>query len=114
MPVKKELDYALIGKRIRNARVKKGITQEELAAECQLSAAHIGHIERGTRIPSLETVVYISRALSVSLDELVFGIEEKPEAAFIRLNAMLKTKDKNRVKAYLSVIQALAEKIDDM
>lgn len=48
------------------------MSQSDLAAALGLSAAHVGHIERGSRHASLETVVAISQQLGVSLDALIF------------------------------------------
>ena len=66
------LDYVFMGKQIRHFRRTKGMSQTALAAALGISAAHVGHIERGTRHASLETVVAISKQLEVSLDALVF------------------------------------------
>ena len=67
----KEIDYVAMGRRIRQSRESKQLTQEQLAETCSLSAAHLGHIERGTRPPSLESVVRISKSLHVSMDYLL-------------------------------------------
>ena len=53
--MEKELDYTALGIRIRQARKEHHVTQEQLGELCELSTAHIGHIERGTRIPSIDT-----------------------------------------------------------
>ena len=66
------MDYCYMGKQIRHYRRAKGLSRGELADALGLSAAHIGHIERGSRHASLETVVAISRQLEVSLDALIF------------------------------------------
>lgn len=66
------MDYVFMGKQIRHYRRAKGMSQTALAAALGISAAHVGHIERGTRHASLETVVAISQRLEVSLDVLVF------------------------------------------
>ena len=42
----KNIDYTALGKRIKNKRIEKGFTQEQLGELCELSAAHIGHIEQ--------------------------------------------------------------------
>ena len=62
-----------IGDRIRKYRELSRMTQEQLSESCSLSTGYIGHLERGTRSPSLETLVKISQILRVSLDDLVFG-----------------------------------------
>ena len=49
------MDLSAVGKRIRAARESKGMTQEELAAKADISPTHIGVIERGTKVPNLDT-----------------------------------------------------------
>ena len=69
------MDYVLLGKRVRFARRMLDITQKELAKKTGVSAALIGHVERGTRIPSVETVYRICKALGLSADYLL-GLDE--------------------------------------
>lgn len=65
------MDTKAIGKRIKAAREKKGITQEKLAEIVGLSPMHVSVIERGTKPPKLETLVNIANALDVSADALL-------------------------------------------
>ena len=44
--MEKELDYTALGIKIRQTRKKHHVTQEQLGEICELSTAHIGHIER--------------------------------------------------------------------
>ncbi len=67
------MDVAAIGKRVRILRKLADITQEQLAEKCGLSPSFIGHIEGGTRIPSLETICRLAKELNVSLDYLVLN-----------------------------------------
>lgn len=60
-----------IGKAIRKAREKKGLTQEELALEAGLNRAYIGYIERGERNPSTETISKIAKALKIPAKDLL-------------------------------------------
>ncbi len=60
----REVDYQVIGERIRRSRKKAGLTQEKLAELVGISLPFLGHIERGTRKPSLETIVRLSDVLS--------------------------------------------------
>lgn len=60
-----------IGKRIRQLREEKHITQEDLALESKLNRAYVGYIERGERNPSTETISKIAKALRVPLHELL-------------------------------------------
>lgn len=65
------MDYVDLGRRIRLQRLQLGWTQEALAKEIGVSTSFVGHVERGTRKASLETVVAISNAMNISLDELL-------------------------------------------
>lgn len=69
------VDYIVIGRRIRELRKASGCTQAILASKCEISTSFMGHIERGSRIASLETLVKISNELRVSLDGLVLGLD---------------------------------------
>lgn len=64
------MDYSYMGRQIRKRRRVLGRTQEWLAEKANVSASFIGHIERGSRKASLETLVNISLALQCTLDAL--------------------------------------------
>ncbi len=66
-----ELDYVAIGLRIKKARISANITQEKLANEVGVSNRFINNIERGDKGMSLETLVGIANALSVTVDDLL-------------------------------------------
>ena len=76
----KELDYGKMGTRIRQVRKLKGWSQDELAKKCGISMSFLGHIERGTRIMSLETFVNICGALDAGADELLWGVANPSDA----------------------------------
>jgi len=110
----KDIDYIALGKRIRATRKSQGITQEKLGEICSLSTAHIGHIERGTRIPSLETLYRIATELKVSMDYLLFDSSTDNEMILKGISAGLAGKNGDKVKIFLSTVKALADKIDDL
>ena len=68
------MDFSDIGNQIRAKRKAKSWSQEKLAEEVHLSAAYIGMIERGEKIPTLETFSVIANALEASADELLSGV----------------------------------------
>ncbi|MGN1479724.1 MAG: helix-turn-helix domain-containing protein [Acutalibacteraceae bacterium] len=110
----KTIDYKALGARIRAARKSNGLSQEKLGELCSVSTAHIGHIERGTRIPSLETLFKISKELNVSMDYLFFDLQNDTNAVFKSISARLAGKDGEKVKVFVSAVKALADKIDDL
>lgn len=58
--------YRGLGKRIRQQRQLLKMTQEKLAESAGISLSFLGHIERGTRKASLDTLVRVCNALKVS------------------------------------------------
>ena len=53
--------------------IKSQLSQEQLAELANISSVHIGYIERGERLPSLDTIINIANALTVTADELLSG-----------------------------------------
>ena len=111
--MEQELDYIAIGDRIRKYRELSRMTQEQLSESCSLSTGYIGHLERGTRSPSLVTLVKISQILRVSLDDLVFGKTEINNNMIKILALTLEEKDPEKVKVFLKTVCALANKLDE-
>lgn len=65
------LEYEAMGKVIRAKRKEMKLTQKDLANRVGISTAFCGHIERGSRKASLETVVAIANVLELSLDKML-------------------------------------------
>ena len=66
-----DIDNGIIGKKIKEFRERKGLTQKELAADLNMSASAIGMYEQGRRIPDVETLQHFSNFFRVSIDELL-------------------------------------------
>ncbi|MEK7475263.1 MAG: helix-turn-helix transcriptional regulator [Candidatus Coatesbacteria bacterium] len=60
----------LLGERVRAERHRHGFMQAELAERLGLSANFIAHLDRGSRRPSLETIVMMASGLRVPVREL--------------------------------------------
>ena len=65
------IDYTQMGKRIKTRRKELHLTQEALAKQAGISPAFYGHIERGSRIASLDTLLAICIVLDVSTDFII-------------------------------------------
>jgi len=74
-----DIDYVVIGNRIRELRKRKGWTQAYLAELSLVEPSNISHIERAATKLSLPTLIGIANALGASLDELVYGNLKKSE-----------------------------------
>ena len=65
------------GQRIKDLRLARGLSQEEVAFRAGMHRTYFGGIERGERNPSLKNIAAIARALDVALAELFsFGSNE--------------------------------------
>ncbi|MDO4356436.1 MAG: helix-turn-helix transcriptional regulator [Clostridia bacterium] len=65
------MDYVKLGIRIRNCRKKLHYTQEQLSELAGISLSFLGHIERGTRKASLETIVSLCNSMNISPELLL-------------------------------------------
>lgn len=63
------------GKVLKELRLKKGLTQEELATDCNLDRTYISLLERGERQPTISTVFKIAEALGVSASSIIKQLE---------------------------------------
>ena len=67
------VNFKLIGKRIQEVRKQQEMTQAELAALTDMSDSYISYIETAKKQASLESLVRISNALGITVDELLSG-----------------------------------------
>jgi transcriptional regulator with XRE-family HTH domain len=68
---------------LRQARQKKGISQEELGFRCDLHRTEVSLLERGGREPRLGTIVKLAGALGTTPQRLCAGIAwETPPGRF--------------------------------
>jgi DNA-binding XRE family transcriptional regulator len=64
------------GRAVLDLRLAKGVAQEALALAAGIDRGFMGHVERGSRQPSLNVVLKIARALECSPADLM-GVVEK-------------------------------------
>lgn len=65
------VNYISLGKRIRQYRKEKHLTQQSLSEKCDITSTNLSHIERGATKPSLDILVKIANALEVNIDSLL-------------------------------------------
>ncbi|MDF1502689.1 helix-turn-helix transcriptional regulator [Roseisolibacter sp. H3M3-2] len=63
------------GLKVRDVRIARGLSQEQLAAACGLDRTYIGGVERGERNLGLLNIVRIARTLSLKPAELLETLE---------------------------------------
>ena len=63
-----------MGGGIRKHRKMAGLTQEKLAEKVDINPVYMGQIERGFRVPTVDVLLRIARALGVRLRDLVADV----------------------------------------
>ena len=100
------VDYAEIGRRIKEFRKQKHLTQAVLAEISQVEPSNISHIERAATKVSLPTLIKIANALEVSLDELVYqNLKRCEHVSNARINALLADCNAEELSAISAVIE---------
>lgn len=66
-----------LGKLVREWRTTRGYSQESFAYRCGIHRTYMTHIERGTRMPSIDVVARLARGLGVEVSELFLELERR-------------------------------------
>ena len=104
------MDYKKLGKRIKEERLKKNLTQEQLAEAINLSSVYISHIENASTKPSLETLVNLSNALDITPDFLLYdSLHKSKEYIKDEISEMLKNCTVNDMRLISKLIKAVVE-----
>ena len=82
-----------IGQKIKQLRLRRGLTQDELAARTELSKGFISQLERDITSPSIATLVDILEALGTDVG--TFFTEQETEKVVFRAENMCEKEDEN-------------------
>jgi len=72
-----EINYPAIGKRIAKRRNVLDLTQEQTAEKASMSPTYLSNVERASSIPSIETIMKLCRALEVTPDYFLLGVDKE-------------------------------------
>lgn len=98
--------------RLYQLRKQKGLSQEELANRLNVSRQTVSKWEVGDSTPDMEKLIAISDLFDVSLDKLVMGKEEEPQAptttkselVTVLNDKVLTSKNKRKAKTILKIV----------
>ena len=91
----------MISEKLKEARQKAGMTQDQVAEKIMVSRVTISHWENGKSLPDIVSLISLSDLYSISLDELVKGDSKMVEK--VRKDA----KDANNNKRLIGVTAVL-------
>lgn len=103
-----------LGKKLRSYRASCGWSLKECAERIGISTRYLADIERGDKVPKLETFVQILNTLSASADDvlqdsLLVGYESKSNDVLRRLDALDAPRRKQALDIFDSVISSLKD-----
>ena len=106
-----EIDYQRIGQRVRQARQRANLTQEQLSERVECSNIHISHIESGQTKVSLGLLLRLSYALESSLDYFLLDTPYAPREAVLseELSQKLVQCDRTTLLAVSRMVDVLLE-----
>ena len=104
------IDKKTLGKRVQRQRKQLDLTQAELAERVVLDTTYLSQVERGVKLPSLETLLNLAVALQVTPDVLLdLKIPAKDDTLLKELRDILAGWDGKQRQAVLKALRALAE-----
>lgn len=111
--MKNEIDYILIGNRIKQLRNKLELTQESLAEACGLDTSTIQKIEAGDRGMKISTLISICKQIGVSADYILFGkISVPTEPTFKWTRDFINKIDQDAIISIKDFINAVSKDIN--
>lgn len=103
-----------LGQKLKAARKKKGLTQQQLADISHVSLKHIQNCERGKKNPSFEILRALVQVLDISLDSLIAPNTLDDEQAANEMRQIYLSCPPVARKTLLNSTRALANELKDM
>ena len=104
-------NLTILGERLRAARIKANLTQEQLSDRSHVSTKHIAGIEKGQKNPSFEILLALAKVLNLSLDNLIGLNLSDEEQDFNQLKTYYSSCPSQMRKTLLNTIQSLAKEL---
>jgi transcriptional regulator with XRE-family HTH domain len=79
----KQPEGEVFGRRLRELRLERGMTQHALAAASGLTDAYVSNMENGFAVPSLTTVLRLAVALGCRVGKLVAVFDQTDLVAIL-------------------------------
>lgn len=108
------MDCKSLGKKLKTYRAKRGWSLKDCSERMGISTRYLADIERGDKVPKLETFIQMINVLSASADDvlqdsLVVGYEAKSNDIIRRLDTLDAVRRKQALNILDSVISTLKE-----
>ena len=99
----------IIGQRIRNYRIQKNLSQEQLSELANCHPTYIGQLERGEKNATLESIQKVAKALNIPLSKKKKKIEEKQneESIPLQIYDFFSSKNKKEQKYLYQILKEI-------
>jgi len=105
------VDFSIIGKRIKNARKKKGFTQEKLVEKMGVSIAYLSKVETGRIHINLERLSQICNILDITEGEILNGVSNNSSKYLnYEFNELLQNCSSKKQKLIYDIAKVIASK----
>ena len=105
------MDYEALGLRIRQQRKLMKMTQEDLAGITDVSSSYIGHIERGIKHCSLETLICICNSLNIPPNSL---LQDSLSIPLVNTDSELSPASQELLDKFVDVLKEHDKKLKEM
>jgi transcriptional regulator with XRE-family HTH domain len=101
----------LLGRRLRELRKKRGLTQEGLAEQANVDVKYLGSIERGRENPTVGTLEKVSAALGIKMAHLLTYEHQLRGERLLRrrIAQVIERFDENELQHVLKLLNALKD-----
>ena len=104
------LDYSIIGSRLKQARQRAGLTQQDLAEEAGLSVAFISRVERGSSHINLKRLSEFCKILGVSEGSILNGVSDSSnDYLYEEFDSILKSCSPEKQKLIYNIAKLISE-----
>lgn len=100
-------DKKFIAEKIKLARIKAGLTQEQFAEKVNLSSKQVSRIECGNFLPLLPTFFRIAEVLNLTLDDFGINASENENKSLNRLLEIIHDLSESELDSYYNVLQCI-------
>jgi len=97
-----------LGRRIKELRKRRGLTQEALAEQVEISPQYLSRLEVGLQSPSIETLAKLAQALDVDFSELCdAGHQGTLKDLHHTLRTLISEADEQKLRLVVKVVRAM-------
>ncbi len=107
-------DYKIIGRQIAFYRHRAGLTQEQLAEKCNLSAAYVNRVENGHKKASLDVLITIADTLGTTMNNLLSGNQKNDHYdCYEEMNELFTSCSSRERRLMYEIILAIKKSLHD-